>query len=131
MRVAELIAKLANAGAAVIAFDIVFAEPDRTSPKNVASIWASLQDIDGIKPQLEQLADHDAVLADVIGQTTVVTGYSLTKEGPGEVVLTNANTYSGNTTVNTGDLNVQNVKALGTGSSWRSPRKCKGNRMSL
>src|SRR5689334_5086785 len=33
VKVAQLIANLANAGAAVIAFDIVFAEPDRTSPR--------------------------------------------------------------------------------------------------
>ena len=37
--VAELIARLSNAGAVSITLDIVFAEPDRTSPKNVLHLW--------------------------------------------------------------------------------------------
>ena len=43
---AQLVANLANAGAAVIAFDAVFAEPDRTSPANVLPIWSATADID-------------------------------------------------------------------------------------
>jgi autotransporter-associated beta strand protein len=43
-------------------------------------------------------------------------GYSITKIGEGTVVLANANTYSGNTTVVQGVLNVQNSGSLGTGS---------------
>jgi autotransporter-associated beta strand protein len=49
------------------------------------------------------------------GPLTGSQGFSITKEGPGEVVLSNANSYSGNTVVNGGDVNVQNVQALGTG----------------
>src|SRR5215813_10887129 len=37
--VAQLIAKLTAQGAAVIAFDVVFAEPDRTAPSRVAGNW--------------------------------------------------------------------------------------------
>jgi autotransporter-associated beta strand protein len=43
-------------------------------------------------------------------------GFGMTKTDGGEVVFANANTYSGNTTVNAGDLNVQNTSALGTGA---------------
>jgi autotransporter-associated beta strand protein len=41
-------------------------------------------------------------------------GFGVTKGGNGEVVFTSANTYSGDTTVDAGDLNVQNIQALGT-----------------
>jgi len=83
VKVAELVMKLANAGTAVIAFDIVFAEADRTSPKQILPLWASLNEVEGLKPMAEQLADHDAVLADIIGQAAVVTGFVLTVEAGG------------------------------------------------
>src|SRR5690349_9254636 len=37
--VASLVDKLKANGAAAIAFDIVFAEPDRTSPKQMLALW--------------------------------------------------------------------------------------------
>ena len=37
--VAQLVERLGNAGAAAIAFDIVFSEPDRTSPGRIADLW--------------------------------------------------------------------------------------------
>src|SRR3569832_2713587 len=37
--VAELVRRLVDRGAAVIAFDAMFPEPDRTSPATVASRW--------------------------------------------------------------------------------------------
>ena len=40
--VADMTARLANMGAAAIVFDIVFAEPDRTSPDNVLPLWVPL-----------------------------------------------------------------------------------------
>jgi adenylate cyclase len=87
VRVAELIVKLANAGASVIAFDIVFAEADRTSPKQILPLWATLNEGEGLKPVLDQLMeqvmDHDAALAEVIAQVPVVAGYTLTKEQGG------------------------------------------------
>ncbi|WP_119418385.1 CHASE2 domain-containing protein [Desertibaculum subflavum] len=81
--VAELVANLANAGAAVIAFDIVFAEPDRTSPAGMLKLWSGLADGKQLAPALAQVPDHDAVLADVIAQSgNVVTGFVL-KTDPG------------------------------------------------
>jgi autotransporter-associated beta strand protein len=43
-------------------------------------------------------------------------GGSLTKQGAGTLTLGGANTYSGNTTVNAGVLNIQNATALGSGT---------------
>src|SRR5690242_16197952 len=42
--IADLVAKLTNLGAAAIAFDIIFAEPDRLSPNLVAGAFADLDD---------------------------------------------------------------------------------------
>ena len=38
-RVAELLERLIQTGAAAIAFDIVFAEPDRSSPEQALELW--------------------------------------------------------------------------------------------
>ncbi len=84
-QVAELLARLANAGAATIAFDIVFAEPDRTSPANVLPIWPETPEIKALRERAESLPDHDRMLAEVMAQINVVTGFVLTtEEGGGE-----------------------------------------------
>ena len=83
--VAQMVASLANVGAAVIAFDIVFAEADRTSPASMLKLWADIADGKQLEPALAKVPDHDAVLADVIGQAgNVVTGFVLKAE-PGGV----------------------------------------------
>jgi adenylate cyclase len=38
-RLAELVTRLHEAGATAIAFDVLLAEPDRTSPKAMAQLW--------------------------------------------------------------------------------------------
>lgn len=82
--VAQLVANLVNAGAAVIAFDIVFAEPDRTSPVNMLKLWADVADRTQLEPALANVPDHDSVLADVIGEAgNVVTGFVLKGEPGG------------------------------------------------
>ena len=43
-------------------------------------------------------------------------GYSLTKAGPGTLILGGANTYSGGTTLSAGQLNINAAAALGTGA---------------
>ncbi|HJP20191.1 MAG: adenylate/guanylate cyclase domain-containing protein [Alphaproteobacteria bacterium] len=86
--VAELLARLANAGAAAIAFDIVFAEPDRTSPANILPIWPETPEIKALLQRADELPDHDRLLAEIIAQINVVTGFVLTtEEGGGEPLL--------------------------------------------
>ncbi len=77
---ADFVARLANAGAAVIAFDIVFAEEDRTSPTNVLPLWPSSPEMEALIANKEALPDHDAVFADVLSQINAVSGYVLTQE---------------------------------------------------
>ncbi|WP_170920798.1 CHASE2 domain-containing protein [Enhydrobacter aerosaccus] len=75
-RLAELVDKLTGAGAAVIAFDVVFAEPDRSSlPVIAKSLPDALQDSD-LRRTMEALPDNDEVFAEAIARSTVVTGFA-------------------------------------------------------
>ena len=75
---AEIFVRLTNAGAAAIVFDGVLAEPDRTSPAAVAREIPTIAADPELKAKLSGLPDNDAVLAEVLAQTSVVLGYSPT-----------------------------------------------------
>jgi adenylate cyclase len=82
--IARLTQRLADAGASAIAYDIVFAEPDRTSPARIAE---RMRRDGGNGPAIAAMAglpDHDAVLAAAFAKAPVVTGYFLLngKRGP-------------------------------------------------
>jgi adenylate cyclase len=74
---ADLTKRLTDAGAAVIAYDVVFSEPDRTSPTRLAERAKR----DNVDPKaiaaLEGLPDSDKRFADEITQSRVVLGYFL------------------------------------------------------
>jgi adenylate cyclase len=76
-RVAELVAKLRDLGAASIAFDVLFSEPDRTSPHRLAAEWSERQDVRDV---LSTLPDHDEVLASEISRGNVVTAFALSDD---------------------------------------------------
>lgn len=78
-RVAELIEKLQKAGAAAIAMDILFAEPDRTSPKAMSATWNLPEDL---RRRLESIADHDRILARTLSRGGVVLGFADRSDGP-------------------------------------------------
>ena len=74
--IARLIDRLTEAGAAVVAFDMIFAEPDRLSPKSVVA------NVPGIDPALAaELPDNDQKLAAAIAGRPVVLGYGLSNQG--------------------------------------------------
>jgi adenylate cyclase len=75
--VAKLIDRLTEMGAAAIAFDVVFAEPDRTSPDRVLAQWPDSPEIATLRDQLGKLPTHDAILARSIGHAPVVTAFIL------------------------------------------------------
>jgi adenylate cyclase len=75
--VATLIVKLHNLGAASIAFDFVFAEPDRTSPAQVIPMWGDNPTVAKLKAEIDSLPDNDKVMAGTIRKTRVVTGFAL------------------------------------------------------
>lgn len=84
-QVAELVSRLSEKGASVIAMDILFAEHDRTSPANILSVWNSeLPELKALQGKAAELPDHDKVLAEAFSKIPVVTGFTLTsskKEG--------------------------------------------------
>jgi adenylate cyclase len=80
--VAQLMDRLREAGAAVIAFDIDFAEPDRTSPKLLLPLLAK----NGVGTEeaeklLAEVPDPDQRLAQAMSTVPVVTGFILTDHG--------------------------------------------------
>ena len=77
-RVAELVAALHRLGAAVIAFDVLFAEPDRTSPARVLPEWG---DQPALRMLMEELPDNDERLRDSVASANVVTAFALAAVG--------------------------------------------------
>ena len=69
--------RLADAGAAVIAYDILFSERDRTSPENMMTVLKSNPDAQGRFSNVERLRSHDTIFAESIRRTNVVLGLFL------------------------------------------------------
>ncbi len=76
--VGKLISQAAKGGAKIVAFDAVFAEPDRTSPKNVVPLWPENPATDRLRAQLKELPDHDTFFADSILKAHGVLAFGLT-----------------------------------------------------
>jgi adenylate cyclase len=72
---ADLVDKLGQQGAAAIAFDMVFPEPDRLSPGTAVQYWPQSSIIAQIKPELDKLPSNDQVFAEAIGSAPVVLGF--------------------------------------------------------
>jgi adenylate cyclase len=73
-RIADLVASLTKLGAVVIAFDIIFAEPDRLNPDSAADTFHNLDE--ETKAKLRALPSNDQVLADIMRRSRVVLGES-------------------------------------------------------
>jgi adenylate cyclase len=81
-QVADLLARLREAGAAVVAMDIVFSEPDRTAPSRVFSGWGLAPD-DALSQELAvRVTDPDEALAAELARGNVVLGVVLTGGTP-------------------------------------------------
>ena len=95
-RVAALVERLHALGAATIAFDVLFAEPDRTSPARLAmELPASAR-----SPELEQalgaLPDHDALLAaEIANAGNVVLAVAFTNSNDAAVPMPYTMPYGG------------------------------------
>ena len=78
-RIADLVNELTRLGAVVIAFDVVFAEPDRLNPDAVADTLRNLDE--ATRERLRALPSNDKIFADAIRASRVVLGESgLTEE---------------------------------------------------
>lgn len=74
---AEIVNKLNEGGAAAIGFDIVFAEEDRTSPKNILPLWGQSEKLGHL---IQDLPDHDELFSKTIANANVITGFVLTQD---------------------------------------------------
>lgn len=72
-QVAALVEKLEQAGAAAVVFDVLFAEPDRTSP---TQLLRSNHLPAELAAGLAALPDHDAQFADVLTRGNTVLGFA-------------------------------------------------------
>lgn len=76
--IAQLVDRLTAAGALVVGFDIMFAEPDRTSP---AALPNTLEGIDdSTRALLRSLPDNDEVFAESLSRCPCVLGYATLSE---------------------------------------------------
>src|SRR5712691_1953567 len=76
---AQLVDKLREAGAAVVAFDVLFSEPDRTSPQLLMSLLTDRgASEEQAKRLLAAMQDPDGQFAKSIAAAPVVVGFSLT-----------------------------------------------------
>lgn len=88
--VGALTKAIADAGAAAIAFDIVFSEPDRTSPARLAALAAR----QGVPPAqiaaIKALPDQDGRFAATLAASPSVLGLFLTNDSRGDAVQAKA-----------------------------------------
>jgi adenylate cyclase len=77
-KIAELVGILQDLQVRAIGLDIIFAEPDRTSPRRLLAEWRTIYPsmVTAATPD-ESLPDHDETLAKVIARGKVVTGMAL------------------------------------------------------
>src|SRR3984957_856794 len=73
-RIADIVNNLTRMGAVVIAFDVVFAEPDRLNPDMAAENFRGLDE--ATREKLRALPSNDQIFADAIRASRVVLGES-------------------------------------------------------
>ncbi len=75
-RLAELTQRVRSAGARVIAFDMVFAGRDQTSPEQMMETWWNRPGMADLIAPLSRLPDHDAVFAESLQGGDAITGFA-------------------------------------------------------
>jgi adenylate cyclase len=73
-RIADLVTNLTKLGAVVIAFDVIFSEPDRLNPDAAADTFRNLDE--ATRDKLRALPSNDQVFADAMRGSRVVLGES-------------------------------------------------------
>ena len=73
-RIADLVTNLTKLGAVVIAFDVIFSEPDRLNPAAAADTFRNLDE--DTRTRLRALPSNDQVFADAMRHSRVVLGES-------------------------------------------------------
>jgi adenylate cyclase len=81
-RIADLVTKLGQLGAASIAFDMVLSEPDRNSAGNLVAALPDTPARQRLADELSSMPDNDEVLAAALSHAPVVLGTILTHGSP-------------------------------------------------
>jgi adenylate cyclase len=79
-KLAELVTKLGQEGAAAVALDIILAEPDRMGPQNLLRLWPDNADQASLKAVLQNLPDPDLALARALASGPTVVAVALVNE---------------------------------------------------
>ena len=79
-KLAQLVDRLAEAGAAVVVFDILFPEPDRLSPANLQKMLSGQPGAKDMGDLATQMPDPDAALAHSFERMKTVTAFALTPQ---------------------------------------------------
>ncbi|HNX68079.1 MAG TPA: adenylate/guanylate cyclase domain-containing protein [Candidatus Omnitrophota bacterium] len=74
---AKLVTRLSRGGAKSIVFDGVFAEADRTSPRNIIPTWPDDPILTLVRSEIDKIPDHDEVFAKAITKAPVVLAFGL------------------------------------------------------
>ena len=77
---ANTIAKLDQAGADAIILDAVFDTKDQTSPDQMLETWWTTPGIEQALNAISQLPDHDALFANALSSSKVITSFELIQE---------------------------------------------------
>lgn len=98
--IADLVDNLTALGTAAIGFDIVFAEPDRTSPAAVIKDWSlSPEARQQLEPLMGTLQDHDDRLAEAVGRSPSVLGMIFQDGAPMTDVIPKRGGFAGHSDV--------------------------------
>ena len=89
---ARLVRNLKKSGVGVIAFDMAFPEPDRTSPELVAQSLPPGAEWDGTRAQLSALPGNDVEFAQALKETPTVLGFILGDRDNGSTPVLKAGT---------------------------------------
>jgi len=81
-QLANLVNRLQSAHVSAIAFDMIFAEPDRTSPKSIVNTW---QTSNTLRSAILKLPDHDEIFAQSLKMSPSVLGFSLDESKQGNL----------------------------------------------
>ncbi len=75
--IAKLVDRLGEAGAAAIVFDIIFAEPDGSSPENAVKRWPAGPALEELRKAAGALPSHDRLFAAALARAPTVTAFAL------------------------------------------------------
>jgi adenylate cyclase len=75
---AEMVENLAAAGVAAVAFDMVFAEPDRTSPSAILEQLKLPPEVQPLSDAIAALPSHDDIFAQTLSGLPIITGFVMT-----------------------------------------------------